>query len=168
MSWIQSVRTVRHWCQLPKLSAKAKVCYRQFGASAELSWCQNVLGPKCLSPEISLTVIICKVLLLAASHAAHIASISVTRGDFEFFCSTGATCCTGGVMGWDLAWKSRSKVDSFTPNLTPHQLRGGVWGPKSKNCSKILAYKRPAGAYTLGQFLPNLYRLWATLWLVMY
>ena len=43
-------------------------------------------------------------------------------------------------------------VDSYTPNFT--QISTGVWvcGPKTEDFTKRLAYKRPAGAYPLGNF----------------
>jgi len=47
---------------------------------------------------------------------------------------------------------SQLKVDSSTKNFTVIGAGVGVWGPKTENFTKILTYKRPAGAYPFSDF----------------
>jgi len=85
--------------------------------------------------------------IITASYAnAEYHSISVTLGVIlRFLPHRGDTLHR---WGWNTAWRSLLHA-KFLPN----QCTCGVWGPKTKNVTKILAYKHPTGASPLG----NLY-----------
>lgn len=75
------------------------------------------------------------------------AGISVTQWTiFRFFCPAGETRCTN--------WGEicRGGVDLLHARFHPNRCTGKVCSPKTKNFTKIVAYKCAAGAYPVDDF----------------